>query len=446
MSVSKSSFVPELGLSVAETLAQGFLMGFPGDAARELELLDSAAAAAILSRQPAAVVAAVWQRLMPVLLARLIPLLDISLLTILLTASDSGRCANMLIRLDAQQKDRCLKGLPDDLADELRELMSYPHNSVGRIMDTQVPAFHQGMRVLDVTANLKQYAAHLLHRIYILDDAQCLVGYVDLSRLIQAESDQYLGSVMRPVAATVMVLDPEEVVGEQLRTYRIDSLPVVDAHQCLVGIVHADRLLESLKEDMATNLQTMVGVGREERALSTSWFAVRKRQGWLQINLLTGFLAASVVGLFESTIAQFTALAVLMPVAAGQSGNTGAQALAVTMRGLTLREITVRQWHKVMLKEAGAGFINGWAIAITCGLGVYVWSQSMGLALVIALAMVISMTIAGVSGALVPLLLKKLGQDPAQSSSIILTTITDVAGFMSFLGIATALSSMLSAG
>ena len=221
---------------------------------------------------------------------------------------------------------------------------------------------------------------------------------------------------------------------------------MVDPGQRLLGVIRGTNAIETIKEDIAAEMQTMVGVSRDEQALSSSWFAVRKRQGWLQINLLTGFLAAAVVGLFESTIAQFTALAVLMPVAAGQSGNTGAQALAVTMRGLTLREITARHWFRVMFKEAGAGLFNGIAIALTCSLGVYLWSQSVGLALVIALAMIISMTIAGISGALVPICLQKLGQDPAQSSSIILTTITDIAGFMSFLGIATLLSALLIQG
>ncbi len=160
---------------------------------------------------------------------------------------------------------------------------------------------------------------------------------------------------------------------------------------------------------------------------------------WLQINLLTAFLAASVVGLFESTIAQFTALAILLPVVAGQSGNAGAQALAVTMRGLALSEITVRHWLVVMFKEVRVGLLNGLTIALTCGIGVYLWSGSLGLVAVICLAMVVAMITAGFAGAVVPIALVRLGQDPAQSSSIILTTVTDVAGFFSFLGIATLL-------
>jgi magnesium transporter len=150
-----------------------------------------------------------------------------------------------------------------------------------------------------------------------------------------------------------------------------------------------------------------------------------------------------VVGLFEDTIAQVTALAVLLPVVAGQSGNAGAQALAVTMRGLALREITLRDWIRVTSKEVQVGFVNGLAIAVTCGLGVFLWSGSLGLVVVIALSMVLAMVAAGFAGAVVPIVLKRLGQDPAQSSSIVLTTVTDIAGFFSFLGIATLLMSML---
>jgi magnesium transporter len=150
-----------------------------------------------------------------------------------------------------------------------------------------------------------------------------------------------------------------------------------------------------------------------------------------------------VIGLFESTIAQFTALAVLMPVVAGQSGNTGAQSLAVIMRGLALREIRTRHWRNVLLKEMLAGLLNGAAIAVVTGLGVLLWSHSTGLAAVIAAAMVLSMMLAGIAGAAIPLLLERVGQDPAQSASIILTTVTDVVGFFSFLGLATLFSGFL---
>jgi magnesium transporter len=177
--------------------------------------------------------------------------------------------------------------------------------------------------------------------------------------------------------------------------------------------------------------------------LSPPLFAVRKRLPWLQINLLTAFLAAAVVGIFENTIAQFTALAVLLPVVAGQSGNTGAQALAVTIRGLALREIRSRDSLRVLNKEAISASLNGIAVAVVTVIAVFFWSGSLGLCLVIFLAMIISMAIAGVAGAAIPLVLASIKQDPAQSGSIILTTVTDVFGFFSFLGLATVFSAML---
>ena len=147
-------------------------------------------------------------------------------------------------------------------------------------------------------------------------------------------------------------------------------LPVIDIHGRLIGAIRHEALLKTLEEAASVDIQMMVGAGREERALSEPLFAVRKRLPWLQINLATAFLAAAVVGLFESTIAQFTALAVLLPVVAGQSGNAGAQALAVTMRGLALREISTRHWFRVLFKEMRVGIINGLAIAATTGIGV----------------------------------------------------------------------------
>jgi len=228
-----------------------------------------------------------------------------------------------------------------------------------------------------------------------------------------------------------------------LQQHPITELPVVNHDGRFVGAIRQAALMSAVEQETSVDIQTMVGASRDERALSSPAFAVRKRLAWLQINLLTAFLAAAVVGLFEGTIAKFTALAVLLPVVAGQSGNAGAQALAVTMRGLVLREISMRHWPRVVWKEAAVGLTNGLAVAATTALGVYIWSRSPGLVAVISSAMVISMVIAGVAVALVPIVLRRLGQDPAQSSSIVLTTVTDVAGFFSFLGIATLLSGLL---
>ena len=241
----------------------------------------------------------------------------------------------------------------------------------------------------------------------------------------------------------VTAIAPREEVVDILERHRLTDLPVVDAEERLIGVVRYRNLVAAAEDEATVAIQTMVGVSKDERALSKVSFAVRKRLPWLHINLATAFLAAAVVGLFENTIAQYTALAILLPVVAGQSGNTGAQALAVTMRGLALREIRARQWPRVVFKEMSAGFWNGIAIAATTSLGVWIWSDSAGLAGIIGVSMILSMVIAGIFGAAIPLVLTAIGQDPAHSSSIVLSTITDVAGFFSFLGIATLFSAFL---
>lgn len=427
----------------AEAMTQAFFRGFPSDAARKLESLMPVDAAQILALQPPILRQRVWASITPPSASQILPMIADAVALELLTALDSGPCASLLSRFDESQRAHYLALMTDAEAHELRELLDYPSNCAGYMMDTGVLTFSLELTAEEAMTQLKQHPAIMRRRIYTLDNSLRLHGQVDLVNLVAAKPSQTLLELSTSTTVFVAALDPKEDVAEILQKNAIDILPVVDIHHRVLGIIRGANAIEVLKENIAANLQTMVGASADERALSSSFFAVRKRQPWLQINLLTGFLAASVVGLFESTIAQFTALAVLMPVAAGQSGNTGAQALAVTMRGLTLREITVRHWFKVMVKEAGAGFINGVAIALTCGLGVYLWSNSAGLAAVLAMAMIISMTIAGIAGALVPICLKKLGQDPAQSSSIILTTVTDIAGFMSFLGLATLFSSVL---
>lgn len=430
-------------LRSATALTQAFLTRYPRDAARKLESLNPQDAAEILASLPRLLTQRVWVFLTPPPASHILPLTDDELALVLLHAMDAGPCASLLTRFDEDRREHYLNLMSASQAHELRELMNYPVNCAGHMMDTRVLALRSELSVAETIVQLKQHPPEIRRRIFTLDSDMRLRGQVDLELLVAAEPEQTLEELSNSVTEFVSALDLKEDVAEKLQKSSIDILPVVDIHHHLLGVISGANAIEVLKEDFAADLQSMVGVSRDEQALSSSFFAVRKRQPWLQINLLTGFLAAGVVGLFENTIAQFTALAILMPVAAGQSGNTGAQALAVTMRGLTLREITVRHWFRVMFKEASAGLVNGVFIALTCALGVYVWSRSGGLALVIALAMIISMTIAGIAGALVPICLKKVGQDPAQSSSIILTTITDVAGFMSFLGIATLLSRLL---
>jgi magnesium transporter len=276
-----------------------------------------------------------------------------------------------------------------------------------------------------------------------VDDGGSLVGRVDIQDLAIAAPETILERLAKPVQAAVLDVAPRQEVVQRIEQHRVSVLPVVNLHGRLLGVIHASALFAALQEETSLDIQTMVGAHKDERALSRVAFAVRKRLPWLQINLATAFLAAAVVGLFEDMIAKFTALAVLLPVVAGQSGNAGAQALAVTMRGLALREISVRQLPVVVLKEINVGLLNGIAVALVTALGVYAWSGSFGLVMVISVAMVVAMVVAGFSGALIPIALSRLGFDPAQSSTIVLTTVTDVVGFFSFLGTAVLLERYL---
>jgi magnesium transporter len=429
-----------------DALTRAFLLNYPRDAARKIETMVAEKSALLLRDQPTYVLLPVWANLSPGVADDLLLQLPDETVAALLTALAAGQCASLLSRFDLQRRERFLGLLDKTIAAELRELLEYPADTAGALMETNIVAFNANMTAAEALTQLRNQKRAELRYLFLLNDDLYLQGQVPIQRLALAEGTQTLESLSTPLIAVANALDPKSEIVEILEKFKIDVLPVIDGNDHFVGVIRGRNILSVLKQDMATDMQTMVGVSKDERALSSSWFAVKKRLPWLQINLLTAFLAAAVVGMFESTIAQYTALAILLPIAAGQSGNTGAQALAVTMRGLTLREITVRHWLQVTMKEAGAALVNGVATAITCGGGVYLWSRSTGLSLIIALAMISSMLIAAVAGALVPIMLKRLGQDPALSSSIILTTVTDIAGFMSFLGIATLLSGMLAAG
>lgn len=433
-------------LSPVESLNKAFMLDFPGDAARRIATMNPQEAAATLLEQPVHIIVRIFERLNHGVVDLVLLSLPEEKAAEVLNTMETGLSTALLSRLSEEDRTRLLGHLSKNAAKELKGLLEYPADSAGQLMRTQVIAFNEKLTVEQAISQIKRQKHEALQHLFLLDDDLRLKAHVDIDRIALADGNQVLSTLSKPIAGYVQALDPKSEVVDKLKKYRLDSLPVVDIDFRLVGTIEGQGLIDALREDIVTDMQTMVGVSKDERALSSSWFAVRKRLPWLQINLLTAFLAAGVVGMFESTIAKYTALAILLPIAAGQSGNTGAQALAVTMRGLTLREITIRHWLRVTLKEAAAGVINGVAIAITCGLGVFIWSRSTGLSLIIALAMISSMTIAAVSGALVPIVLKRLGQDPALSSSIILTTVTDIAGFMSFLGIATLLSGMLEAG
>lgn len=429
-------------VAIAE-LNRTYLRDFPLGAAKQLEAMPPAEAAQALADQPAEAIGSLFEAMAPDVAADLLGHLPESQAASALAAIGPNTTLTILGQFDESGRQGYLACLEPGLQRELQELMVYPDDSAGRLMETRITTFRPDMTVAQALERLRRSKLRGLQSVFLVDDGQRLTARVAVHDLAIAEPGQYLRDIAEPVTLVVQAVAPRDEVVEMLERSRLPGIPVTDFEGRLLGVVRYTSLIRAMQEVASDDLQTMVGASKDERALSKATFAVRKRQPWLQVNLLTAFLAAAVVGLFENTIAQVTALAVLLPVVAGQSGNAGAQALAVTMRGLALREITLRDWARVTIKEVQVGFVNGVAIALTCGLGVYLWSGSLGLVAVIALSMVLAMVAAGFAGAVVPIVLKRLGQDPAQSSSIVLTTVTDVAGFFSFLGIATLLMSTL---
>ncbi|OEJ63810.1 magnesium transporter [Magnetovibrio blakemorei] len=428
-------------LTAAVGLNNHFAVTQPGLFARRIEAFAPEEAVDVLQSLPDATLIDVWERLSPDLAREFLAVLPEKLTATVLSQLAPTALVNLFSDMEPEVRATYLQFVSKNVRQEIDTVLVYPEGSAGRKMDSRILTMRPTDWVEDALTRLRQH--HNTRVIYTVDDDLHLLGRLTLEAVALAAPETILESLAAPVEVVVNAVDPMEDVVELFETLNIEDVPVIDINGRLVGHFEQRNMAAAIHSDSTSDLQAMVGVSRDERALSSPLFAVRKRIGWLQINLLTAFMAASVVGLFEGTIAKYTALAVLLPVVAGQSGNAGAQALAVTMRGLALREITLRHWFRVTWKEAHVGLVNGIGIAITCGIGVYIWSGSLGMVLVISLSMVLAMVAAGLAGAMVPIVLTRFGQDPATASSIILTTVTDIAGFFSFLGIATLLSDLL---
>lgn len=426
-----------------QLLAQSAARTYPRMAARVLERTRPRDVATFVERQDGGLAADILRHLRPDFSSQVIAEIDATKATTILRGLEPSLAASLVARMDDDARETRLASLDPGLASELRELAAYETGVAGALMDPRAESFGPDTLVREALSRLRAGKRKVATDVFVVDDEGRLVASISVQDLALADPGARLDDVAQPSPPAIQALAPQEEVVAMASDRRVTSLPVVDITNRLVGVIRYGALLSAAERDASADLQTMVGVSRDERALSPAFLAVRRRLPWLQINLVSAFLAAFVVGLFEDTIAQVTALAVLMPVVAGQSGNTGHQALAVTMRGLALREIRVRHWFRVARKELLVATINGVAVALVTALGVFIWSQSVGIAVVIGSAMICSMIIAGVCGASVPMLLISLKLDPAAASSIVLTTITDVMGFLTFLGLATLALQML---
>jgi magnesium transporter len=361
-----------------------------------------------------------------------------------LAEQNPGTADAILWAFPESRRQTVLDAAPPEYREQWQRNHAYPEGSIGRLMDPPLAVIGPTQTVREIVEWLRPIVKKALVTYgWVVDDAGVLVGVLVFRELLFATPDQTISELM---VRSPFSLRPElsltEAMREALRRH-FPVYPVCDAEGKLIGIVRGQTLFEHQAFELSAQPGAMVGVEREER-LGTPWpRCFRFRHPWLQLNLLTAFIAAAVVGLFQDTLDKMVVLSVFLPVLAGQSGNTGCQALAVALRGITLGELQPGRATAVVAKEALLGLINGLLVGFTAGVGMLILARAQGnpaalqLALVVVCAMSLSCTVSGISGAVVPLVLRRLGADPATASSIFLTTATDVVSMGAFLGLAT---------
>lgn len=349
----------------------------------------------------------------------------------------------ILLRFPKQRRHVIVKLAGDHVGEPWAEAQKYAEGTVGRLMEPAVAVFTPDMKVAVAVEKVREWTHDTLITYgYVVDDDGCLMGVLAMRDLLLADGEQELGEVM---LCEPFMLNPTAQVKDAMKevVYRhYPVYPVCDGKGRLQGIVQGYMLFEHQNFEISAQAGAMVGVHKEEHA-TTGWrSALKMRHPWLELNLVTAFIAAFVVSLFEDTIAQVVVLAAFLPVLAGQSGNTGCQSLAVTIRGLTLGEFNSGVFRHVLVKETLLGLVNGAVVGVVAAIAMIAYAITTGaaqpvmLGLVVLLAMTGACLASGVTGVLVPLTLKRLGADPATASSIFLTTATDVVSMGMFLWLA----------
>ena len=426
-------------------LVQQFLEHDIATGARFLENMPEQEAAAIIRTLPTSLAAKVIRQLQVSYAAALLKDADETFLQELTTQLDPQLVSSILMHLSQDARARMTRHLSGKLKEQIGELLEYPQGSVGRIMTTDFLTFNKSTLAEEAIEKIRLLAKKRfpLSYVYVVDEEMHLIGVLNMRDLMLAEPDSALETVIRKDVFTLHCFTDRQEAANELAKRKYFAAPVVDGENHILGVIKAERMLQKVQDDVTQDIQRMVGVGADERVFSTIPYSLKKRLPWLHINLATAFLAAAVVALFEGVIAKLTILAVFLPVVAGQGGNAGAQSLAVVMRGIVMREIPKDKILGLIVKEGKLGAINGVVIGAVTAVVAWVWYGSPYLGVVIGLGMFFNLIFAGLSGAAIPLFMKKLGIDPAQSSSIILTTVTDVMGFLAFLGFAVLFQNLL---
>ncbi|MCH2160808.1 MAG: magnesium transporter [Phycisphaerales bacterium] len=411
-----------------------------GDAAQVLEEMDLDSAAEALSHMLPPLASSVLDDLVeenPQLCARLLESMPADDAADLLQDFDSEICEGLLSKMSAGTRD------------VLRQLLAYDQESAGGIMTPEVLRVLETMTVNEAVDAIREAEIEDdTQYVFVIDAEDRLSGILGLRRLVLADPTERISEICdREVDAIPPDLDREEVARE-FEKYEYLVLPVIDAERHLLGVVTVDDVIDSIRAEGTEDAQKMVGAGREEFVFSPTFEKLKSRAPWLLVNLVTSSVAAIVVLQFENLIAEIAILAVLMPVIANQSGNAGQQSLAVTLRGIVLDQVRPALAGRIIFREGLVGLINGCLAGLLVGLVVSVVQVSTGagtwrLGAVLAISMACSLTIGTLTGAGLPLLMRRFGVDPATASTIFLTMVTDSMSFFVFLGLASAMSNWL---
>ena len=335
--------------------------------------------------------------------------------------------------------EEVLKSMDRENRERLEQVLSYPEDTAGRLMNPDVITVRADvtldvvLRYLRLRGEMPEHTDHL----FVVSRRHQYIGRLAVTALLTHDPGTPINELIDDDQPAIAVDTPADAVANQFSDHDWISAPVVDANNILLGRITIDDVVDIIREQAEHQVLGAAGLDEDEDLFSPVWRATRRRLLWLGINLGTAFLAASVVGRFEATIEQLTALAVLMPIVAGMGGNAGTQVLALMVRGLALGQVGATNVRTLLWKELRVSLLNGVALGTFLGLIVWWWFGSLALSLVLTAAMTINLLASAVAGVMVPLTLKRFGFDPAISSSIFLTTVTDVMGFFSFLGLAT---------
>ncbi len=344
-------------------------------------------------------------------------------------------------RIPEDRRDGVIEILPPNVRDELRKAELYPASSAGRVMTTSFIGLDEKMtaqEAIDSVRAADEMDAALLH-LYVIDDMRRLRGVVPIRRLVSAPPDSPCGDLTIEVPASVQPEADQEEVARLVARYDLLAIPVTDVDGVMLGVITVDDVIDVITEEATEDMYHLAGLSEEDRVFTTARLAIRKRLPWMIVNLGAVFALAAVIGLFRATLEQFVALAFFLPVVAGMGGNGGIQTLTVITRGIALGEIEFSTGLRAIAKEFGVGSAIGLVTGLLAAGLAYLWHGSMLLGLVLFTAMIVTMAVASLLGAAVPLALKALRQDPALGAGVIVTTLTDAVAFVVFLGTATLL-------